>query len=58
MKPEERKGDPNKTVAMRRFLQRLLSPSDLGHAVTAEVRDEARVLLGLPRVETGKAESR
>lgn len=34
------------------FLERLLNPSDLGHAVTAEVRDCARVLLGNKRVET------
>ena len=36
-----------------RFLRRLLNPEDLGHAVTAEVRDEVRELLGMPRVEGG-----
>jgi len=35
------------------FLFRLLNPEDLGHAVTAEVRDEVRELLGMPRVEGG-----
>lgn len=34
------------------FLRRLLNPEELGHAVTAEVRDCARELLGMPRVET------
>ena len=34
------------------FLRRLLDPEGFGHAVTAEVRDEARVLLGMARVET------
>lgn len=38
-----------------RFLRRLLNPEDLGHAVTAEVRDEVRELLGMPRVETTRA---
>lgn len=39
---------------VRRFLDRLLNPNDLGHAVSARVRDEARALMGLPKVETGK----
>ena len=34
------------------FLKSLLDPSRFGHAVTAEVRDEARVLLGMEKVET------
>ena len=34
------------------FARRLLSPEDLGHAVTPEVRDLAREVLGLPRTET------
>jgi hypothetical protein len=33
------------------FVKRLLSPDDLGLAVTAEVRDEARLALGLDAVE-------
>lgn len=33
------------------LLQRLLDPSDLGHAVSAEVRDAARQVLGLRPVE-------
>lgn len=39
-------------VKINHFLRRLLDPEDLGHAVTAEVRDEARVLMGMERVET------
>ncbi len=34
------------------FLRNLLNPDMYGHAVTAEVRDEARVLLGMEKVET------
>lgn len=34
------------------FLRNLLNPEMYGHAVTAEVRDEARVLLGMKKVET------
>jgi hypothetical protein len=36
-------------VALRTFLLRLLEPEDLGHAVTQEVRDEARRLVRMPR---------
>lgn len=39
-----------------RFLRSLLDPEMFGHAVSAEVRDEARALLGLKRVETVEAE--
>lgn len=34
-----------------RFLKNLVDQGKFGHAVTAEVRDEARVLLGLGRAE-------
>lgn len=34
-----------------RFIQSLLDPGKFGHAVSAEVRDEARVLLGLGKSE-------
>ena len=33
------------------FVAKLLNPEDFGLAVSAEVRDEARVCLGLPKVE-------
>ena len=36
------------------FLKNLLDPEMYGFAVTAEVRDSARVLLGLKKVETLK----
>jgi len=35
----------------RDFAERLLNPEDMGFAVSGYVRDEARVLLGLPRCE-------
>jgi hypothetical protein len=34
------------------FLKSLLDPDKFGMAVTAEVRDEARALLGMKKVET------
>lgn len=37
------------------FMKKLLHPEVYGFAVTAEVRDEARVLLGIPKCETGRA---
>jgi hypothetical protein len=43
-----------RNARLRAFAQRLLHPEDLGHAVTAEVRDLAREALGRPRVETTK----
>ena len=39
---------------VRDFLRSLLNPEQYGHSVTAEVRDEARVLLGWDKVETVK----
>ena len=53
--------DPNGSrdlmgIDVDRFLRSLLDPEMFGHAVTAEVRDEARALLGLKRVETVEAE--
>jgi hypothetical protein len=41
-------------VSMRSFLLRLLDPDDLGHAVTAEVRQRAIELVNLPRQHHGK----
>jgi len=38
--------------AMYRFLKDLLNPEMYGYAVTAEVRDRARELLGQMKVET------
>ena len=34
-----------------KFVNNLLNPDMYGHAVSAEVRDQARVCLGLPKVE-------
>lgn len=39
---------------LEEFSERLLTPDDLGHAVTAEVRNAARVALGRQAVETTK----
>jgi hypothetical protein len=49
----------NKTIEEQKLdalklVNRLLDPEDLGHAVSAEVRDEAREVLGMERVETCK----
>ena len=38
------------------FLKSLLDPDRFGHAVTAEVRDEVRALLGKKKVETVRVE--
>jgi len=37
---------------VHRFLKNLLDPEMFGHAVSAEVRDEVRKLLGMKPVET------
>ena len=37
-------------IALVGFALRLLDPDDLGHAVTEEVRNVARDVLGLPKV--------
>ena len=42
---EERLKGDLKSQRMQEFLQRLLDPDDLGHAVTAEVRQKVSVLL-------------
>jgi|GEM_PF-6704674 len=34
-----------------KFVRRLLDPEDFGLAATAEIRDAARVVMGLERVE-------
>ena len=44
--------DSNKEKQYINFLKKLLDPEMFGHAVTAEVRDEARKLLGMKPVET------
>lgn len=41
-----------RNAQLRRFALRLLDPEDLGHAVTPEIRDEARKVLGMKPVET------
>lgn len=38
--------------ALEAFARRLLDPEDLGLAVPAHVRDEARAALGMPKVES------
>jgi hypothetical protein len=45
------KPSPIMSEDVYRFLKNLVDPGKFGHAVTAEVRDEARVLLGLGRAE-------
>lgn len=41
-----------RNAELRALLMRMLSPEDLGFAVTAEVRDAARQALGMQPVET------
>ena len=48
--PEEKRTFDDEDVY--RFLKNLLDPEMYGWAVTAEVRDKARELLGRERVET------
>ena len=41
-----------------KFIYRLLDPEGFGFAVTAEVRDEARHILGMPKVEQALYQNR
>lgn len=38
--------------AAAKLVLRFLDPEDLGHAVSGEVRDEVRLILGKPAVES------
>jgi len=42
----------DKNERMHDFICSLLNPDMFGHSVTAEVRDEARYVLGMKKVET------
>lgn len=42
----------DKNERMHDFIRSLLNPDMFGHSVTAEVRDEARYVLGMKKVET------
>jgi hypothetical protein len=42
----------SKNNQMENFIRSLLNPDGFGHAVSAEVRDEARYVLGMKKVET------
>jgi hypothetical protein len=46
------RGDVAAIVAMKAFIERFLHPDDLGYAVSARVRDDAREALGRARVES------
>ncbi len=37
-------------IALRSFMLRLLDPEDLGHAVTPEVREKAKILLSINNI--------
>ena len=41
-----------KVVCCYNLAKRLLNPEELGYAVSAEVRDEAREAIGIPKCET------
>jgi hypothetical protein len=42
----------NELQKYKLFVKSLLNPDEYGHAVTAEVRDQARILLGMKPVES------
>ena len=42
----------NELQKYKSFVKSLLNPDEYGHAVTAEVRDQARILLGMKPVES------
>jgi len=42
----------NELQKYKSFVKSLLNPNEYGHAVTAEVRDQARILLGMKPVES------
>ena len=42
----------NELKKYKSFVKSLLNPNEYGHAVTAEVRDQARILLGMKPVES------
>jgi len=44
----------SKEKEYERFIRSLLNPEMFGYAVSAEVRDEARYVLGMKKVETTK----
>jgi hypothetical protein len=41
-----------KETDLQKFVRSLLDPEGFGHTVSAEVRDEARHALGIPKSET------
>jgi hypothetical protein len=49
--PDEQEDMEQNILDAYRLLYRLLDPEQFGHAVSAEVRDAARVVLGMKRVE-------
>lgn len=44
------RSDVETILETRKFLFRLLNPEDLGLAVSGEVRNSARILLGIPTI--------
>lgn len=42
----------NELQKYKSFVKSLLNPDEYGHAVTVEVRDQARILLGMKPVES------
>ena len=42
----------NELQKYKSFVKSLLNPDEYGHAVTPEVRDQARILLGMKPVES------
>lgn len=53
-KEEKRLELEARVFVLERFVKRMLDPDGFGFSVTAEVRDEARRLMGIEPVETVK----
>ena len=43
-----------RVAQLEKFVRSFLDPEGYGFAVNAEIRDDARALMGIPRCETGK----
>ena len=56
--PDDKEPMAQNILDAYKFIYRMLDPEGFGHAVTAEVRDEARHILGMPKVEQALYQNR
>ena len=56
--PDDKEPMAQNILDAYKFIHRMLDPEGFGHAVTAEVRDEARHILGMPKVEQALYQNR